>query len=76
MDRSAGPGVCTGAGSGAGAGNGAVNAERGSSGQRGGERGRGVVGWGGVGWVFEKRSNGVASGGWALRENLYGIPGI
>ena len=28
------------------------------------------------GWVFEKRSNGVASGGWALRENLYGIPGI
>jgi len=29
-----------------------------------------------VGWVFEKRSNGVASVEWALRENLYGIPGI
>jgi hypothetical protein len=35
-----------------------------------------LSGSGEVGWVFEKRSNGVASGGWALRENLYGIPGI
>jgi len=45
-----------------------------------GKRGWMAPGWGmapgRVGSVFEKRSNGVASGGWALRENLYGIPGI